>query len=551
MRAFFHTPLRFAGAVAALLMSAGAAQASVTISTNATQNMSCNAGICSPTAKKAVLNVNDLTNMLASGDVKITTGAGAVTITVESPFSWTSTSRLTLDATYNVSFRAAVTVAGQGAVTISYNDGGSGGDLLFFPGAKLDFWDTTSSLTINGRSYTLASSLSELADDFQQTGVFVALTRDYDASGKSYDSSPIHTLDGTFEGLGHAIKNLSVNLTKRDNCVGLILVSDYGSAVRDLLVLNANVSTAQSDKWIGTIVGCGGGTIVNSTSQGIVSGPIASIIGGLAGTNGDIVNSSADVTVAAIAGGLGKIPPNAGGLVGWAPSAIVNSHATGSVTARGWVGGVAGGAAFSIANSYASGSVTTGDGDAQHPCAKRRIRRARSVAAGGLVGVMSGTVVSSFATGAVTGGHDAIVGGLSGEDNPLADVSTIENSYSTGSVQAGAAACVGGLAGRGGSIEASYSVGSVSGSADGKTGGLLGVDDSSGSKVQDYWDLDTSGISDPSQGAGNIPNDPGITGLTDAQLKSGLPAGFDPAVWGQSPSINNGYPYLLANPPPQ
>ena len=42
-----------------------------------------------------------------------------------------------------------------------------------------------------------------------------------------------------------------------------------------------------------------------------------------------------------------------------------------------------------------------------------------------------------------------------------------------------------------------------------------------------------------------------LTGLTDAQLKSGLPAGFDPAVWGQSAGINNGYPYLLSNPPPQ
>jgi hypothetical protein len=59
----------------------------------------------------------------------------------------------------------------------------------------------------------------------------------------------------------------------------------------------------------------------------------------------------------------------------------------------------------------------------------------------------------------------------------------------------------------------------------------------------------SKGVSDPSQGAGNIPNDPGITGVTDAQLKSGLPEGFDPKIWGSDPKINNGYPYLLANPP--
>jgi hypothetical protein len=65
-----------------------------------------------------------------------------------------------------------------------------------------------------------------------------------------------------------------------------------------------------------------------------------------------------------------------------------------------------------------------------------------------------------------------------------------------------------------------------------------------------YWDLDTSGISDPSQGVGNYANYPGVSGLSDTQLKSALPRGFDRKIWGQAPNINNGYPYLLANPPP-
>lgn len=53
------------------------------------------------------------------------------------------------------------------------------------------------------------------------------------------------------------------------------------------------------------------------------------------------------------------------------------------------------------------------------------------------------------------------------------------------------------------------------------------------------------------RGAGDAPNDPGITGIGDAQLKSGLPDGFDPAVWAESASTNGGYPYLRANPPAQ
>jgi hypothetical protein len=50
-------------------------------------------------------------------------------------------------------------------------------------------------------------------------------------------------------------------------------------------------------------------------------------------------------------------------------------------------------------------------------------------------------------------------------------------------------------------------------------------------------------------GAGNIANDPGITGQTTAQLQAGLPAGFDPSIWAEDPGINNGLPYLIANPP--
>ena len=43
-------------------------------------------------------NVNDLTAMLSSGDVTVTTGNGAVTIGIVSPFAWASTHRLTLNA---------------------------------------------------------------------------------------------------------------------------------------------------------------------------------------------------------------------------------------------------------------------------------------------------------------------------------------------------------------------------------------------------------------------------------------------------------------------
>jgi hypothetical protein len=190
--------------------------------------------------------------------------------------------------------------------------------------------------------------------------------------------------------------------------------------------------------------------------------------------------------------------------------------------------------------------------------------------AGGLVGANIGTITASSSTAAVSGLNDA--GGLAGTNgqggliaqsfaggsvianglfaNPSGFASTnlgkIVDSYAAGPVtldsdsgQAGGFVGDGVQGGRG--ISSSYSLGPVSGQ---NVGGFAGFD--SGPNKADYWDVDTSGVD---QAAYYPPNDPGVTGLTDDALKSALPKGFDPKIWGQSPGINNGYPYLLANPP--
>lgn len=51
------------------------------------------------------------------------------------------------------------------------------------------------------------------------------------------------------------------------------------------------------------------------------------------------------------------------------------------------------------------------------------------------------------------------------------------------------------------------------------------------------------------QGAGDLANDPGVKGLSNTKLQSGLPKGFSPRVWAENPDINGGLPYLIANPP--
>src|SRR5579862_4771195 len=91
-------------ALAALMATAASApaHAAVTISTAATQNMSCSNGTCVPTATQAVLNASDLESDLSEfGNVRVmTTGSGveANNIVVKAAFSSPDSTSLTLDA---------------------------------------------------------------------------------------------------------------------------------------------------------------------------------------------------------------------------------------------------------------------------------------------------------------------------------------------------------------------------------------------------------------------------------------------------------------------
>lgn len=172
--------------------------------------------------------------------------------------------------------------------------------------------------------------------------------------------------------------------------------------------------------------------------------------------------------------------------------------------------------------------------------------------AGGLAGQSGGTIEMSYATGPVSGDTKATVAGLVG-----ANVygSRVVDCYSSGDVTGGQKARVGGLIGSSykeftDGIETSYSIGKTSGGVDSLVGGLA-VSVNPKRVINNYWDTSTSGATVGVAKRCREKCQNNVVGLTDTQLKSGLPAGFDPKVWGQSPGINNGYPYLLANPPPK
>jgi hypothetical protein len=477
---------------------ATAAQANIAISSGATQNMSCTNGVCAPTAKDAVLNVTDLENLLASGNVTImTTGSGvqARDIHVSARLSWTNLNTLALDAFRSIAINAAVLVSGQGGLSLVNNDGGNG--MLSF-GAKgsVGFQNLSSSLTINGVAYALVDTVKSLAKAIKANPAGdYALARNYNATGDgTYASSPVQVkLSGVFEGLGNKIKNLSIDDEVDGDKIGLFSSIGRNGAVRDIGLTNVNVA-----------------------------GGFATIVGSLAGLNqGTITGSYAT-------GALGTWRAGEmGGLVGENAGLIRDSHASAEEGDGDYVGGLVGDNAGTISQSYSDGAMVA------------------SIAVGGLVAYNfgNGKIIGSFATGAVELGTDA--GGLVGYN-----AASIQNSYATGAVSVGVGASAGGLVGfgAGSPVSTSYSTGAISGPGD-YVGGLVGYDSGTDDFQPCYWDTDTSGIANLSQGAGNIPNDPGITGLTTAQLQSGLPQGFDPKIWAEKSTINGGLPYLKANLP--
>src|SRR3954453_21002671 len=114
----------------ACLAFASRAHAMLNISNHKTQNMDCSGGVCTPTAQNAVLNVHDLTGMLAAGDLKIVAGGEAVNIKITAPFSWANRSKLTLSAYQSVLVNDGLTAAGRGSLAIFTNTSGVGGDFL-------------------------------------------------------------------------------------------------------------------------------------------------------------------------------------------------------------------------------------------------------------------------------------------------------------------------------------------------------------------------------------------------------------------------------------
>ncbi|MFH2046509.1 MAG: MBG domain-containing protein [Pseudomonadota bacterium] len=372
-----------------------------------------------------------LSSNIGTTDVEVQSSGGGTpgsgNVNINDAVAWSANNILTLTASNNVNINANITATGNTAgLVINPNtangaDSASGTGVFNLNGASITLSGTSPSLAIAGASYTVINDLgsagSTTAADLQ--GMSGDRTANY-ALGSNINASetaswnagmgftPIGNLatpfTGIFDGLGHTVSMLTINLATPD--VGLFGVTGSGTIIRNVGLVGSNITGLAGT---GALVGNNGPdtSIINSYSSGSVSG--AAGTGGLVGssTTGSISNSYSTSSVTGDAGTGGLIGSNTSG-------AISKSYATGDVSGAAGAGGLVGSNTSGvISTSYATGSVSGAAGT------------------GGLIGSnTSGAINNSYATGGVNGGTGAGVGGLIGSNTS----GTIMNSYAAGGV---------------------------------------------------------------------------------------------------------------------
>lgn len=358
---------------------------------------------------------------------------------------------------------------------------------------------------------------------------FFRLTNDIDLSGLTWSAGNIigmtTAFTGTFDGDGHAIRNLSYT-TAAGNFVGLFGRINSGT-VKNLGLVNVTLevtAAANTGGLVGQIVGgrlencyavyaittCGSaqfvGGLAGQAAMSIISGcqsrgqltvgPGSHEIGGLVGiSTASILNSYSSGTITAgnasqTIGGLvgehhGEAGPidgcystcsiggggslnNIGGLIGeHTQGHISDCYSTGSVQAAFYAGGLTG---SSVITTYGTISDCHSSSDVV----------VTSHQAGGLVGYGEGvTITGSDSSGSVSGQDNAqSLGGLVGS---IWGGSSLSNCSSTSSVTGGVNAnTLGGLAGlaANSTVSGCYSSGAVTsgGGTDARLiGGLIGM----------------------------------------------------------------------------
>ncbi|MGM0604620.1 MAG: right-handed parallel beta-helix repeat-containing protein, partial [Halobacteriota archaeon] len=365
---------------------------------------------------------------------------------------WIEAESSTVDTGEN---RLVANLTSFGTVAVLGDSLYAGGDGSESNPYRIEDWYHLDNVRENlGSNFELAADLDESTDGYDD----VASATANDAKGFEPVGTGPSSFEGSFDGQGHTVSNLSVNRSN-GNDVGLFGSSGDESTISNV-TLRASAVTGSND--VGSLIGDNKGTVSNASASGSVRG--GNYVGGLVGQNneGTIRESSASVSVDGTSHVGGLVGHNTHG--GESGGVLTASIATGTVNGSDGVGGLVGKHDGDALNeSVATGSVEGRD----------RV--------GGLVGYGAGPMSEVAARGNVTGNDT--VGGLVGES-----WDTVSEAYAVGTVT------------------------STNASAE-RVGAFVGASTSSGSETDAYWNTETARQASAfGSGSGDT------TGLTTAEM---------------------------------
>ncbi|MDG3444524.1 beta strand repeat-containing protein, partial [Nitrospirillum amazonense] len=308
------------------------------------------------------------TNVTETTSVSGATGSGTTTpglgdIVVAAPISWSGAGTLKLDAYHDVIINAPINITGAaGGLVIKTGDASSSSFNAL--GGSVSFSKNSSTLNINGSSYILVDTYSDLLS--MNVGAKYALMHDMDFSSLgALDHSPLGDFTGSFEGLGHTISG--VNVVNG----GYGLFSTVAGTVNNLHVAGAyDISNNSGNYSIGGIAGNigldpnGNGGLSNSTFSGTihVSGGTPEVGGLVANNNASIRNSSSFGVITLDNNSDGTV----GGIVGTNNASITRVYSSSSINVNngsvGLLGGLVGSNQQSLSDSYYNGLITVAGG---------------------------------------------------------------------------------------------------------------------------------------------------------------------------------------------
>ena len=371
-----------------------------------------------------------------------------------------------------------------------------------------------------GSHFKMVADIVFTEADFAEKGDYYNNGQGWQPIGTGENTS----FTGVFDGDGHTIKGLYVNIQTTDEYIYAGLFGYNEGTIKNLGMLDGSVSaSSDSSSYAGGIAGYNFyGTISNCYNMGNVSASSdsysdsysSSSAGGIAGENdGTISNCYNTGSVSATATSTSS-SSHAGGIAGDNSygRSIRDCYNTGSVSSSSdtssYAGGIAGDNGGTISNCYNTGSVSATSDSYSY--------------AGGIAGYNGGTISNCYNTGSVSStasSSDSYAGGIAGRNN-----GTISNCYNTGSASASVSVSAsssdsyaGGIAGwNNGTISNCYNTGSVSSSSSySYAGGIAGLNFNGGTIRNCY----NAGSVSASSSFSYYSNAGGIAGWNDGTIR--------------------------------